>query len=97
MSRSYKKHAVCKDSDTGHAHRYKGKTIANRITRRSDVPSGRAGYKKVYCSWNISDWRFYGSEYALRKAWDNGDEDLRKKYKSYEQALWMWKKVYRRK
>jgi hypothetical protein len=34
------------------------KRIANRIVRRTlDVPSGKA-YRKVFESWDISDWKF---------------------------------------
>jgi hypothetical protein len=52
MSRSRKKHPIVKDRNPG------SKRIANRKVRRiPDVPNGKA-YRKVYCSWNICDWRF---------------------------------------
>jgi hypothetical protein len=53
MSRSRKKHPIVKDCISG------GKKEANRKVRRTlNVPNGKA-YRKVYDSWNISDWRFY--------------------------------------
>jgi hypothetical protein len=53
MSRSRKKHPVRKDHNKGM------KRIANRIIRRTlDIPNGKA-YRKVFESWNISDWNFW--------------------------------------
>ena len=97
MSRSYKKTPVIKDSSCKGTRYKSGKQIANRAVRNhDDVPNG-GSYKKVYCSWNISDWRFMKTEAQLRKEWDSGAEYLHKTFKTYEQALFAWKKVYKNK
>lgn len=51
----------------------------------------------MYCSWNISDWRFMKTEAELRKEWDSGDQRLREVYKTYEEARSAWKKEYKNK
>ena len=97
MSRSYKKTPVIKDSSCKGSSFKSGKQIANRAVRNhQDVPSG-GSYKKVYCSWNISDWRFMQTESELRRLWDNGDAYLHGRYKTYEQARIAWKKVFKNK
>ena len=56
MSRSYKKTAGW--TDHGSPWSKYAKRFANRVVRNSkDVPSGGA-YKKLYCSWNICDYKF---------------------------------------
>ena len=97
MSRSYKKTPVVKDSSCKGSSFKSGKQIANRAVRNEkDVPSG-GSYKKVYCSWNISDWRFTKTEAELKRKWDGGDEYLHGTYKTYEQARFAWKKAYKNK
>ena len=76
MSRSYKKTPVIKDSSCKGTRFKSGKQLANRAVRnQEDVPNG-GSYKKVYCSWNISDWRFMrsskGRAVALTKWQDAG-------------------------
>lgn len=105
MSRSYKKFPVVKDRASTSKDRWKPKTFANRAVRRNKiVPSGKGGYRKIYCSWNICDYRIYeySGEKSFKKAWDNGDEFLHRcfgtEYKTeYKTALWNWKKCYVRK
>ena len=97
MSRSYKKTPVLKDTSCKGSTFKSGKQIANRAVRNhADVPNG-GGYKKVYCSWNISDFRFMKTEAELRKEWDNGNSYLHKTYDTYEQALFAWKKQFKNK
>ena len=97
MSRSYKKHPIVKESARRVSHRFKGKTLASRAVRRNEIPNGKSGYKKVYCSWNVHEYAFYESEYEVRKEWDSKDSYLHKHYKTYKQALQDWKKNYKRK
>ncbi len=54
MSRSYKHVPCCKDHNRGM------KKMCNRYVRRNYlvVPSGMA-YKKLFCSWNICDYKFF--------------------------------------
>ena len=75
MSRSYRKFAVIKDRCRHSNDFMKPKTKANRMVRRTkDVPQ-HSGFKKVYCSWNISDYKFIGvqSETELRSGWLKND------------------------
>lgn len=100
MSRSYKKSAVLKDSTQTSKDRFKPKTFANRAVRQyEDIPGGKSGFKKIYCSWDISDYKFKGqpNEAELKREWDNGDGRLHDRYKSYDEALFDWRKWYRRK
>lgn len=54
MSRSYKKTPVYKDRRLG------SKRLASKKVRRSkDVPKKGKGYRKIYDSWNISDFKFH--------------------------------------
>ena len=96
MSRSYRKFAVIKDRCRSSKNFMKPKTDANRMVRRTaDVPQ-YSGYKKLYCSWNISDYRFVGaqSEAELRSRWLKGDRRLRRIYDTYKEAYKDWKKYY---
>ena len=95
MSRSFKKSPVIKDANRKGPTYKSGKQIANRAVRhKGDIPNG-GSYKKVYCSWNISDYRFMKTEAEFKKEWDNGDEYLHEHYKTYKRALFEWKKYYK--
>lgn len=90
MSRSYKKHNWVKCAgDT------KMKKVFNRRIRRNidekyqDIPDGNA-YRKLNCSWDIADYRFYCS-------WENFKEWgwVKKKYaNNEEEAKAYWKRRY---
>lgn len=86
MSRSYKRVPCCKDHTRGM------KKCANRHVRRNymTVPSGMA-YKKLFCSWNICDYKFLESFSSYKKAVSKynhrkySDKELfRKWYKDYK-------------
>ena len=55
LSRSYKKYPCCKDERSCK----NGQRFANKTIRQHDgeIPNGRA-YKKLYCSWDICDYKF---------------------------------------
>lgn len=57
MSRSYRKNAIFKQKNDSYY-----KKLANRAVRNKpvdyDIPDGKA-YKKLMCSWDICDFRFY--------------------------------------
>jgi hypothetical protein len=98
MSRSYKKSPVFKD------RRKSGKRFANKSVRKysKKIQSGRA-YKKIFCSYNISD-------YSFRTTWEERTRDLEAAGKAYLHGIgqdnpmnkktfdknW-WRKFYRRK
>ena len=97
MSRSYKKFPVVKDCSNTSKDRFKPKTFANRAVRRAEqVPSGKSGFKKLYCSWDICDYRilWFLNEKELKRQWDNNESFLHDYYKNYEEALYCWKKAY---
>ncbi len=101
MSRSYKKFPICKDHARTSKDCQKPKTFANHAVRRYlGISGGKAGYKKLYCSWNICDYRFYSckSEKKFKALWDNGNFIIRKRFgNDYQEALQSWKKFYVRK
>ena len=88
MSRSYKHVPCCKDHNRGM------KKCANRYVRRNYlvVPSGMA-YKKLFCSWNICDYKFLKSFSSFKK---EDSEYNRRKY-SDKELYRMWYKYYKMK
>lgn len=55
MARSYQK--VPGWTDNGRHTRYAKKQANKRVRRTDDISDGNA-YRKVYCSWDICDYRF---------------------------------------
>lgn len=101
MSRSYKKFPVCKERCRTSEDYKKPKTFANRAVRHyPEIPGGRSGFKKIYCSWNICDYRFYlyRDEREFQAVWNRGNKKIRSWFgDDYEEALNYWKKYYVRK
>lgn len=99
MSRSFKKSPINKDRNSK-----SGKRFASRAVRRaSDVPNGKQ-FRKVYCSWDISDWRFRGRSYTVeefRRAWFNPDnrelDGLKNSFNNWKDAYRFWLRGYKRK
>lgn len=99
MSRSYRKTPVIKDHSRGM------KKLANRIFRRkSIVVANGNSYRKLFCSYNISDWTFRETyaEYCARaeryrKEFDQGIGYRRHIDNSTDMTYWNWFKMYRRK
>ena len=96
MSRSYKKTAVVKDHDSRLTpHHRKGKTIASRTVRRTDIKLDGGLYKKLFCSYNISDYAFYMTEEDFRREWENGSGWLGRRYRTYKEAYRKWYVTYK--
>lgn len=55
MSRSFRKQPIIKDNGK---HKQFGKRQANKKVRHNDCSSG-GGFKKLFESWDISDWKFW--------------------------------------
>ena len=99
MSRSYKKSPINKDRNNKW-----GKRLASRAVRRAaDVPNENR-FKKLYCSWDISDWSFRGQSYTVeqfRKAWfdlNNSEFDkMRRSFNNWKDAYRFWLRGYKRK
>ena len=67
MSRSYKKHPVCKEPNR--QKRYWKQAANRRIRRRQDVLNHRS-YRKAFCSWMINDYRFRTTLGKKRLEWE---------------------------
>ena len=91
MSRSYKKVPCCKDHTRGMKQR------ANRYVRRNylAVPSGMA-YKRLFCSWDICDYKFLDSFSAYKKGFLYYHRNNYGKY-SDKELYRMWYKDYKMK
>lgn len=88
MSRSYKRVPCCKDHNTW------AKKYANRYLRRNhlSISSGMA-YKKLYCSWDICDYKFLES---FRSYKDSFITYHQRRY-SDKELYRMWYKDYKMK
>lgn len=83
MARSRKKHAITKDYSRGKSGTRLNKRFASKAVRKykGTIPDGN-GYKKIYCSWNIFDQRYFWqeeSEGEIRHwGWGTTKEDVEK-------------------
>lgn len=101
MSRSYRKFPVMKDSHHREKSPMKAKDFANRAVRRSkEIPTGKGGYRKIYDSYEISDYRFITvlDEKEFKRQWENnffriGYNRIRHS-DDYQKDLYQWKKYY---
>ncbi|WP_308721688.1 hypothetical protein [Paenibacillus polysaccharolyticus] len=89
MSRSYKKTPVCKDQ----AARWTKRQASKAVRRHKGFMSSGKWYRKVYCSWNISDWRFYKPYCVEKQEWAT----VQTKRVSFDVMQKNWKKFYQRK
>ena len=95
MSRSRKKVPIFKDQST----RKFGKKQANKAVRRQKEETFKGKeYKKVYCSWNISDYIcYYSKEQAIHDWYAEENlpayqQRLHKRYKTLEDWIKQWRK-----
>ncbi|TDF95472.1 hypothetical protein [Paenibacillus piri] len=95
MSNSVKKSPVSTD------HRTPGtrwsKRQASKTVRRftGDVQNGK-WYRKLFCSWNICDYRFYKTKQQAIHEWKTS-RWLRNRLLTQEEVIKDWEKFYRRK
>ncbi|QHW35182.1 hypothetical protein GZH47_19525 [Paenibacillus rhizovicinus] len=90
MSRSFKKTPVCKDPCSKWMKRQ-----ASKAVRRYDADlNAGGGYRKVFCSWNLCDYRFIQTKQQAALEWER---DIAYRRHTLEQALMNWHKYYRRK
>ena len=92
MSRSYKKHPFVKDPANKFMKRYANK----KVRRTPNIPNGKA-YKKVFESWDISDWRWWWDKQTA--IFDYYDDNLwyKSEYETLEEYLIYWEKCVKRK
>ena len=100
MSRSYKHTDFVKDSNKKFMKRF-----ANKKVRHSkNVPNGGA-YKKVFCSWEISDFKWRWTREEAIEEWYEHHRDpdnprnrwFVKKFETLEKYLIYWEKCTKRK
>ena len=79
MSRSYKRIPVCKQQN------YKlGKKQANRLVRKTKEPiANGSAFKKVFCSWDICDYRTEPTSFDKFLESDLEDIDMIEAQRSY--------------
>ncbi len=94
MSRSYKKHPRVKDSASKNMKRFANK----KVRRTKEVPSGKA-YKKLFESWDISDWNWRWTRQEAIHDWETADENsyIRTQFETLEKYLIYWEKCVKRK
>lgn len=94
MSRSYKKHSRVKDPANKNMKKFANK----KVRRTKDVPNGKA-YKKLFESWDISDWNWIWTREQAINEYISAPEDswIRKDYETLEEYLMYWEKCTKRK
>ncbi len=95
MSRSVKKSPVFKDQQhlsTGWTKRQAGKAVRRF---KGDVQNGK-WYRKLYCPWNICDYRFYKTKQQAVHEWKTF-QWLREQLLTHAEVINDWEKFYRRK
>lgn len=92
MSRNVKKTPVCKDQATRSAKRQASKSVR----RYTEQLSNGAFYKKVFCSWDISDYCFRKTLQQEIFQWET-EGHLHRRQFTIDQVILNWKKDYQRK
>lgn len=91
MSRSRKRSFYCKDQNS----KYGKRTASRAVRKMAGVPLKGNKYKRLYCSWNICDYRTRAKIYTakeFRRMWNDPcckNEDFiryRKKYRNWKEA-----------
>ncbi|WP_341281170.1 hypothetical protein [Paenibacillus sp. FSL H8-0537] len=94
MSRSYKKSPVSSDHTTPETCWAK-RQAAKAVRRYAGCMNNGKWYRKVYCSWNISDYKFYQTRKQAIREWEK-NERYQSKF-SLVEIIYDWEKFYRRK
>ena len=94
MSRSYKKNPIATD---GHANSTKeSKRFANKRVRKTlDENSPKKGsfYKKLFCSYDIHDWKNRWTWNEAKESWEKGENTyLKNKYPTLKEFYRYWLK-----
>lgn len=94
MSRSYKKHPRVKDA----ANKGMKKFANKKVRHTKNIPNGKA-YKKVFESWEISDWNWIWTRQEAIDTYNQAPANswIKKRYETLEQYLIYWEKCVRRK
>ena len=94
MSRSYKKYPIVKDKNNKGMKRYANK----KVRRTKNIPNGKA-YKKIFESWDISDYQWIWTRKEAIEDYNEASEDswIKKHFETLEKYLIYWEKCVRRK
>ncbi|ETT74243.1 hypothetical protein C173_09118 [Paenibacillus sp. FSL R7-277] len=92
MSRSIKKTPVCKEQASRWIKRQ-----ASKAVRRypHDISFGKS-YRKIFSSWDISDWWFYTPYKKAVNEWETTHKTWRKQV-SFQEMTFQWAKSFKRK
>lgn len=94
MGKSMKKTPVCKQTSSPYS-RWAKRQASKAVRRFINEPSRGCWYRKVYCSWNICDYRSYQT---LREAIFEWETDKRWILAhSKREVIQGWSKYYKRK
>ncbi len=101
MSRSYKKHPRAKDSANKFMKKFANKKVRTNL---EELPSKGKSFKKVFESWEISDWNWHWSREEAIKEWEaeeaphySGVRWRHERFKTLEKWLQYWEKSIKRK
>ncbi|NOU99444.1 hypothetical protein [Paenibacillus planticolens] len=94
MSRSYKKSPVCTDHSSPRT-RWAKRQAAKAVRRYDGIIENGRSYRKLFCSWDICDYRFYQTKEQAILEWETNVR-LQSRF-SKEKMLRSWAKFYRRK
>ncbi|WP_127497369.1 hypothetical protein [Paenibacillus glycanilyticus] len=95
MSRSFKKSPACTDHHTPGTSWAK-RQAAKAVRRFTDEISNGKWYRKLYCSWNICDHRFYETKQQAIHEWETSKWP-RKQNMTRDEVINEWAKQFRRK
>ena len=94
MSRSYKKHNRAKDPAGKDMKKFANK----KVRHTKNIPNGKA-YKKVFESWDISDYNWIWTKEEAIKEYNSAPDDswIKEHYETLEKYLKYWEKCVKRK
>lgn len=95
MSKSYKKSPAWTEQTTPNSIWAKRKA-AKAVRRFADDISSGKWYRKLYCSWDICDYRFYKTKQQAILEWETSDCP-RDQEMTRAEVINDWEKQYRRK
>ena len=94
MSRSFRKHPRAKDPANKGMKKYANK----RVRKTENIPNGKA-YKKVFESYDISDWNWIWTKNEAIRMYLSAEPEswIRQRFETLEKYLIYWEKCVKRK
>jgi len=101
MSRSYKKHPRAKDTASKNMKKFANKKVR---ANQDNLPSKGKSFKKIFESWEISDWNWHWSKREAIEEWEEEESPhytglawRHERFKTFEKWLQYWEKSIKRK